>query len=71
LLTELEPGCLPVTNDFFLQHVRPLPGDVEYELIGTLLRKGKTMAWAESTALVDGKAVTYARVTKTLTKSGV
>ena len=69
LLTELPEGYLPVTNDFFLQHVRPLPGDVEYELVGTLLRRGKTMAWAESTALVDGKPVSYARITKTLTRS--
>jgi acyl-coenzyme A thioesterase PaaI-like protein len=69
LLTELDQGLLPVTNDFFLQHVRPLPGDVEYELVGTLLRKGKTMAWAESTALVDGKPVSYARITKSLTKT--
>jgi acyl-coenzyme A thioesterase PaaI-like protein len=69
LLTELEPGLLPVTNDFFLQHVRPLPGAVEYELVGTLLRKGKTMAWAEATALVDGKAVSYARITKSLVRT--
>ena len=67
LLTELPPGELPVTNDIFLQHVRPLPGDVEYELTGTLLRKGKTMAWVESSALVAGKPHTLARITKTLT----
>ncbi len=67
LLTELAGDELPVTNDIFLQHVRPLPGALEYELVGNLLRKGKTMAWAEATALVAGKACTYARVTKTLT----
>lgn len=70
LLTELDEGYLPVTNDFFLQHVRPLPGDVDYELVGTLLRKGKTMAWTEATALVNGKPVSYARITKSLTKAG-
>jgi acyl-coenzyme A thioesterase PaaI-like protein len=67
LLTALEPNELPVTNDIFLQHVRPLPGDVEYELTGSLLRKGRTMAWLESTAWVGGKACTFARLTKTLT----
>lgn len=66
LLTELPPGLLPVTNDIFLQHVRPLPGDVEYELTGTVLRQGKTMAWLESAALVGGKSHTLARITKTL-----
>lgn len=66
LLTELGPEELPVTNDIFLQHLRPLPA-VEYELTGSVLRKGKTMAWVESAALVDGKPHTLARITKTLT----
>jgi acyl-coenzyme A thioesterase PaaI-like protein len=67
LLTALEPNELPVTNDIFLQHVRPLPGDAEYELTGQLLRKGRRMAWLESTAWVGGKECTFARLTKTLT----
>jgi acyl-coenzyme A thioesterase PaaI-like protein len=67
LLTVLEPNELPVTNDIFLQHVRPLPGDMEYELTGSLLRRGRTMAWLESTAWVGGKECTFARLTKTLT----
>jgi len=66
LLPSLEPNELPVTNDIFLQHVRPLPGDREYELTGRLLRKGRTMAWLESTAWVDGKECSFARLTKTL-----
>lgn len=69
LLLELEAGELPVTNDIFVQHLRPLP-NADYELTGTLLRRGRTMAWAESAALVDGKIVSVARVTKTLTKRG-
>jgi acyl-coenzyme A thioesterase PaaI-like protein len=68
LLPSLEPDELPVTNDIFLQHVRPLPGDAEYELTGQLLRRGKTMAWLESTAWVGGKECTFARLTKTLTR---
>jgi uncharacterized protein (TIGR00369 family) len=70
LLPALEPNELPVTNDIFLQHVRPLPGDREYELTGKLLRRGRTMAWLESTAWVDGKECTFARLTKTLTQRG-
>jgi uncharacterized protein (TIGR00369 family) len=66
LLTELPAGLLPVTNDIFLQHVRPLPGDVSYELTGKLLRIGKSMAWLEAAALVDGKPHTLVRITKTL-----
>jgi acyl-coenzyme A thioesterase PaaI-like protein len=67
LLPGLGPDELPVTNDIFLQHVRPLP-NAEYELTGRLLRKGRTMAWLESTAWVDGKECTFARLTKTLTR---
>lgn len=66
LLTALPPGKLPVTNDIFLQHLRPLPGDVAYELTGRLLRAGSSMAWVESEALVNGKPHTLARITKTL-----
>lgn len=66
LLTALGPDELPVTNDIFLQHVRPLPGDRDYELTGSILRKGATMAWLEATALVDGKACSFARLTKTI-----
>ena len=66
LLTELGPNELPVTNDIFLQHVRPLPGDAEYELTGQVLRKGRSMAWLESTAWVGGRACSFARLTKTL-----
>lgn len=66
LLTGLAPGELPVTNDIFLQHIRPLPGDVEYELEGRVLRRGKTMAWVETTALVAGKPHSLARITKTI-----
>jgi len=68
LLTELLPNELPVTNDIFLQHVRPLPGDVEYELTGQVLRKGRSMAWLESTAWVGGKPCSFARLTKTLVR---
>jgi acyl-coenzyme A thioesterase PaaI-like protein len=68
LLTALEPGEFAVTNDFFLQHVRPLPGAVEYQLEGRLLRKGKTMAWTEATAFAAGKPCSFARITKSLAR---
>ena len=69
LLPELNPNELPVTNDIFLQHVRPLP-NAEYELTGRLLRRGRTMAWLESTAWVGGKECSFARLTKTLVRQG-
>lgn len=66
LLTELGDDELPVTSDIFIQHVRPMPGDADYVLEGRLLRRGRTMAWTEVTASVGGKAITYARVTKSI-----
>ncbi|OCC25486.1 hypothetical protein MB02_02280 [Croceicoccus estronivorus] len=66
LVTELAEHELPVTSDIFIQHVRPMPGDADYALEGRVLRKGKSMAWTEVTASVGGKAVTYARITKSI-----
>ena len=66
LVTELAEGELPVTSDIFIQHVRPMPGDADYVLEGRVLRRGRTMAWTDVTVLVDGKPVTYARITKTI-----
>jgi uncharacterized protein (TIGR00369 family) len=71
LLPELSPNELPVTNDIFLQHVRPLPGDADYELTGQVLHKSQRMVWLESIAWVNGKECTFARLTKTLiTRNG-
>ncbi|MCE2391951.1 MAG: PaaI family thioesterase [Proteobacteria bacterium] len=70
LLPELREDEQPVTNDLFLQHLRPLPGDAEYVLEGRLIRRGRSMAWTEASASVDGKPTTLARITKTLVTAG-
>lgn len=66
LLTELVDGEMPVTSDVFIQHVRAMPGDVDYVMDGRLLRRGRTMAWTEVTVSADGKPVTFARITKSI-----
>lgn len=66
LLGELVDGEMPVTSDIFIQHVRPMPGNADYLLEGALLRRGRTMAWTEVTVSVDGKPVTFARITKSI-----
>jgi hypothetical protein len=50
--------------------MRPLPGDCVYEMVGTLLRRGKTMAWTDVSVIANGAAVSLARITKTITKKG-
>jgi uncharacterized protein (TIGR00369 family) len=68
LLTALEEDEHAVTNDIFLQHVRPLPGDVPYELCGALLRRGRTVAWTDVVVRAGGKEVSHVRITKTILK---
>lgn len=70
LLGGLAENELPVTNDIFVQHMRPLPGDARYELAGRLIRRGRTMAWTDVVVSVDGAAVSMARITKTLVRQG-
>ncbi|WP_157216439.1 PaaI family thioesterase [Flavisphingomonas formosensis] len=66
LLSTIESGELPVTNDIFIQHMRPLPGDTRYELTGTLIRRSRTMAWLEVAARTRGESVSLVRITKSI-----
>ncbi len=66
LLTELQEGETPVTNDLFVQHLRGVPADAEVVLEGTLIKRSRRMAWTEARALADGKVTTLARITKTI-----
>ena len=66
LLTTLDAGELPVTNDIFLQHIRPLPGDAIVEMTGTLTRRGRGMAWTDVVVHINGNLVSLARITKTI-----
>ncbi len=66
LLTLLKEGEFPMTNDAFIQHMRPLPGDAEYTLRSTVLRRGKSMAWINTDVFANGALVSTARITKTI-----
>lgn len=65
----LEEGQTPVTNDLFVQHMKGISGTAEILFEGRVLRRGRTMAWCESAARVDGRAHSIARVTKTILSS--
>ena len=69
LLTRLEEGELPVTNDLFVQHLRGVPAEAELVLEGRLVERSRRMAWTEARALADGRLTTQARITKTLLAS--
>jgi len=66
LLTLLKEGEFPMTNDAFIQHMRPLPGDAEYRLRSTVLRRGKSMAWVNTDVFANDALVSTARITKTI-----
>ncbi len=66
LLPSLEEKETAVTSDIFIQNMKPIPGDAELVLEGKLLRRGRTMAWCEAAAIVDGTPRTLARITKTI-----
>ena len=68
LLSTIESGELPVTNDIFIQHMRPLPGDTRYELAGTLMRRSRTMAWLDVVAKARGESVSLVRITKSIVR---
>ena len=69
LLCELQEGEVAVTNDIFVQQLRPVSGGTEVMLEGRLIRRGRRMAWTEAQACVDGKVCALARITKTLLAS--
>jgi uncharacterized protein (TIGR00369 family) len=66
LAPSLADDELPVTNDIFVQHMRPLPGDAAYQITGRVIRRGASMAWTEVEVAAGGRTVSLARITKTL-----
>lgn len=66
LLSALQEGERAVTSDIFIQNLKLIPGDAELVLEGKLLRRGRSMAWCEAAAIVDGTARSLARITKTI-----
>lgn len=66
LLTQLTENEFPMTSDVFIQHLRPLPGDAEYTLRSTVIRRGKTMAWVNTDVFANDVLVSTARITKTI-----
>jgi uncharacterized protein (TIGR00369 family) len=66
LLTLLKEAEFPMTSDVFIQHLRPLPGDAEYTLRSTVIRRGKTMAWVNTDVFANDVLVSTARITKTI-----
>lgn len=70
LLPSLTASQHAVTHDIHCSVMRPVSPGARVRLVGSVLRVGRTLAFVEATAMVDGKPVASARVTKSLTASG-
>jgi uncharacterized protein (TIGR00369 family) len=70
LLPELGEDEHAVTHDLSVQLLRPVPGGSRVEVRGTVLRRGRAVAFLRAEALVDGRVVAAAQVTKTLVNRG-
>ena len=66
LLPSLAPGEAAVTHDLSVSLLRSVPAGSRVELTGTVLKRGRAVAFLRAEALVDGRLVAAAQVTKTL-----
>ncbi len=59
-----------VTHDQSVSLLRPVPADRRVELRGTVLRRGRAVAFLRADATVEGTMVATAQLTKTVVPAG-
>lgn len=59
-----------VTHDQSVSLLRPVSADRRVEVVGTVLRRGRSVAFLRAEAAVDGTVVAAAQVTKTVVPVG-
>ena len=59
-----------VTHDQSVSLLRPVPADRRVELRGTVLRRGRAVAFLRADATVEGTLVATAQLTKTVVPAG-
>jgi uncharacterized protein (TIGR00369 family) len=70
LLPHLGDGEHAVTHDQSVSLLRPVSADRRVEVRGTVLRRGRAVAFLRADATVDGTLVATAQVTKTVVPAG-
>ncbi|SDY18233.1 uncharacterized domain 1-containing protein [Modestobacter sp. DSM 44400] len=70
LLPHLTADEHAVTHDQSVSLLRPVPADRRVEVVGTVLRRGRAVAFLRAEATVDGTLVATAQVTKTVVPAG-
>lgn len=66
LLGHLQEGENAVTIDIHVQHMKSVPAGAAVTLVGRLKRRGRSLAFCEAEAIVDGAVCTAAQITKTI-----
>ena len=66
LLPQLDAGQNAVTHDVTASLLRPVSAGRRVEMRGEVVRRGRAVAFLRAEATVDGVAVAYGQVTKTV-----
>ena len=69
LLPELADDENAVTHDVTASLVRAVPRGARLEVVGTVVRRGRSLVFLRTEAMVDGKVVAYGQVTKSLLRT--
>jgi uncharacterized protein (TIGR00369 family) len=66
LLPHLDDGEHAVTHDLSVSLLRPVSADEQVAVVGSVLRRGRAVAFLRAEASVDGRPVAAAQVTKSI-----
>lgn len=70
LLPSLSDEEHAVTHDLVVSLIRPVSAGKRVDLTGTVLRRGRAVAFMRAEATVDGEVVAAAQVTKSVVRAG-
>ena len=68
LLPQLSDAEHAVTHDLTVSLMRPVAADQRVDIVGTVLRRGRAVAFLRAEATVDGEVVAAAQVTKSVVR---
>jgi uncharacterized protein (TIGR00369 family) len=68
LLPHLSDGEHAVTHDLTVSLIRPVAADARVDVVGSVVRRGRTVAFLRAEATVDGEVVAAAQVTKSVVR---
>ena len=70
LISHLGDDEHAVTHDLTVSLLRPVSPDKRVDIVGTVLRRGRSVAFLRAEATVDGQVVAAAQLTKSVVAAG-